>query len=596
MYYQKALQYKRAEDTLTTKRDELVRTNKENNSKEETDKENKKMNELISSEKLVDIFQEWIKPFIPENKGKGKCCFGIVSDKYYWRLNDKIITVQECYTDGTKIWKIYQNEYSHQPCLEIFPDHIRLHDESGYFEAFSVDSIRDLGHMIEKKCFEDKDVMYLDPLEKEENKMRIDLENVAVKVEHQNPNDYCVISIGRLNHSEKCRLLNVFPTAIDSLKCVSQYPGYPLYQVTITAILPNITVFRICDSDVCNISITDRMITSQTEPSDKNVCKRNWFGSVYSNSDNGIKSVRLTFVAVRVDNKLGKLKYIRIGRIGESEKPRLEQMLPANMLNFKTRTIVTLTRSFNYYELDLPALLTTDIADSNYCAIDISYDERHPNVVFISDQRIIENHITPQWFIPIAQRLSPPKVYETTQQIISQNKKEETNMTTVSLERCIINDNATVLFWNDGTKTVTKTTPGDVFDPEVGIAMGIAKRLFGSKAKFDKYVNAVVSDMYKRNAAAFTEKELLDALAENEKIITKAKAKHKAEKEAFLAAKNDPNHEGKLPELHSLKGDHFYRFAKIRKDIIMAEIEKRKEQKAAKAKAKAAKAKKKNDK
>lgn len=441
---------------------------------------------------------------------------------------------------------------------------------------------------------------------KEENKLRIDLENVAVKVEHQNPNDYCVISIGRLNHSEKCRLLNMFPTAIGSLKCVSQYPGYPLYQMTVSACLPDLPDFKICDSDVCNISIMDRMITSQTEPSDKNMCKRNWFGSDDSDSnksetDTKVNCTRLLFVAVKVDNKRGKYKYIRIGRIGEMEKKLLEQMMPSSMLNFKTKTIVTVTRSMNYYELDLPAI-TTDIVDSNYCAISISYDERNPNVVSISDQRFIENRITPQWFLSIAQRLAPPRIsipdtlVKPARQVIDQNKKEETNMNTVSLEKCIINDNATIFFWSDGTKTVTKTTPGDAFDPEVGIAMGIAKRLFGSKHKFDKFVNAVVSDMYKRNAAAFTEKELLDALAENEKIITKAKAKHNAEKAAYITAKNDPNHEGKLPELHSLKGDHFYRFAKIRKDIIMAEIEKRKAKKAAKAKAKAAKAKKKSDK
>lgn len=542
---------------------------------------------------------------------------------------------------------------------------------------------------------------------KEENKlhMTIELNNVAIKVQRQGKHE-CIISIGRLNDFEKNSLLNMFPLAIEGLQCKNPIHYTPLFEITVTVLLPNIPCVKICDSDACCLTITDRVITRifQSKLTDS-LCLANWFGGVDSVSNNGIKKVRLlyvavkvdnklgdcncvrigrigkgekeqlerilppkmlnfktrsipnssiehyeielcvpltdiedsnnctievlydenkpdmicishqilfveqcfapwfdsdsdadsddkvkctrlTFVAVKVDNKRGKYKYIRIGRIGESEKTRLEQMLPSNMLNFKSRTTVTATRSFNYYELDLLAVLTTDIVDSNYCTIDISYDKRNPNVVSISDQRIIENHTTPQWFIPIAQRLSPPKVYETTQQMISQNKKEETNMTTFALERCIINDNATVLFWSDGTKTITKTTPGDAFDPEVGIAMGIAKRVFGSKHKFDKYVNAVVSDMYKRNAAAFTEKELLDALAENEKIITKAKAKHKAEKEVYLAAKNDLNHEGKLPVLHSLNGDHSYRFAKIRKDIIMAEIEKRKAKKAAKTSAK----------
>lgn len=673
-------------------------------------------------------------------------------------------------------------------------------------------------------------------ISKEKTDIIIDLKNVAVKVEHQNPNDYCMISIGRLNSFEKEALLTMFPTAINTLRSRPTIPiADDLYQMTITVNLPPRPDSKICDSDVCQLSIMDRMIITQTELTDVGFLYYwNWFDSDdsdpdKSDSDNEIKKVRLSYVAVKVA-EWGDCNCVRIGRISDSEKVSLEQILPANMLNFKASRLPN--SSIERYEVEF-RVPSTDIEDSNYCTIDILYDKRHPNFVFISHQHIIENntalpwfdsnsndsnsdsvmaketvtltsvavklvhkqglyrsiqigriseseverlkqilpsnmlnfkshtiisairpdgdvyyyemdlsasamgvvdsnncnidiscdekkpdsiYVTNQrclkdelvspWFLSIAQRLAPPRVsipdelVEPAKQIIDQIKKEETemkpqivalscvsvkvspssktitigriseseklrigqtfpsnmlhwksrksvdanfyeltlkysdapidigdsnectltisykkpdsvcilqqirtvhdnvqtwfssekeetNMTTSALEKCIINDNATIMFWSDGTKTVTKTTPGDAYDPEIGIAMGIAKKLFGSKHKFDKYVNSVVSDMYKREVTEFTEKELLDALAENEKIMTNAKAKHKAEKEAYFAAKNDPNHEGKLPELHSLKGDHSYRFAKIRKDIIMAEIEKRTTKKAAKAKTKA---------
>lgn len=44
----------------------------------------------------------------------------------------------------------------------------------------------------------------------------------------------------------------------------------------------------------------------------------------------------------------------------------------------------------------------------------------------------------------------------------------------------IINDPATIILWKDGTKTVVKCQPGDVFDSEKGIAMAILKKMYGN--------------------------------------------------------------------------------------------------------------------
>ena len=43
------------------------------------------------------------------------------------------------------------------------------------------------------------------------------------------------------------------------------------------------------------------------------------------------------------------------------------------------------------------------------------------------------------------------------------------------IKNVIFNDPATIVFWNDGTKTVVKCGKNDTFDPEKGLAMAISK-------------------------------------------------------------------------------------------------------------------------
>ena len=48
----------------------------------------------------------------------------------------------------------------------------------------------------------------------------------------------------------------------------------------------------------------------------------------------------------------------------------------------------------------------------------------------------------------------------------------------------IFNDPATIVFWMDGTKTVVKCQEGDEFDPEKGLTMAIAKKVYGNKSSY----------------------------------------------------------------------------------------------------------------
>lgn len=53
-----------------------------------------------------------------------------------------------------------------------------------------------------------------------------------------------------------------------------------------------------------------------------------------------------------------------------------------------------------------------------------------------------------------------------------------------TIKNVIFNDPATIVFWQDGTKTVVKCQDGDKFDPEKGLAMAIAKKVYGNQGNY----------------------------------------------------------------------------------------------------------------
>lgn len=59
-------------------------------------------------------------------------------------------------------------------------------------------------------------------------------------------------------------------------------------------------------------------------------------------------------------------------------------------------------------------------------------------------------------------------------------------MCNVSIRKVIFNDPATIVLWSDGTKTVVKCGPDDIFDKEKGLAMAIVKKMAGNDGRFHK--------------------------------------------------------------------------------------------------------------
>ena len=52
------------------------------------------------------------------------------------------------------------------------------------------------------------------------------------------------------------------------------------------------------------------------------------------------------------------------------------------------------------------------------------------------------------------------------------------------IKNVIFNEPATIVFWEDGSKTVVKCQDGDIYDPEKGLAMAISKKALGNKGNY----------------------------------------------------------------------------------------------------------------
>ena len=64
-----------------------------------------------------------------------------------------------------------------------------------------------------------------------------------------------------------------------------------------------------------------------------------------------------------------------------------------------------------------------------------------------------------------------------------------------NIKKVIFNFPATIIVWEDGTKTVVKLMDGDAWDPEKGFALAYLKGILGNerfKKEFKKYVKPQV--------------------------------------------------------------------------------------------------------
>lgn len=85
--------------------------------------------------------------------------------------------------------------------------------------------------------------------------------------------------------------------------------------------------------------------------------------------------------------------------------------------------------------------------------------------------------------ITLSSRPTTDKKKEAKKPVDSFETKQSTNRR-VKIKDVIFSDPATVVFWNDNTKTVVKTHGGEKYDKEKGLAMAIIKKITGNTSNY----------------------------------------------------------------------------------------------------------------
>lgn len=56
----------------------------------------------------------------------------------------------------------------------------------------------------------------------------------------------------------------------------------------------------------------------------------------------------------------------------------------------------------------------------------------------------------------------------------------------INIKKVIFNDPATIVLWDDGTKTIVKCQDGEKYDKEKGLALCISKKVLGNKGNYNE--------------------------------------------------------------------------------------------------------------
>lgn len=71
---------------------------------------------------------------------------------------------------------------------------------------------------------------------------------------------------------------------------------------------------------------------------------------------------------------------------------------------------------------------------------------------------------------------------------------KDNNSEELDIEDIIINPPATIVKWDDGTKTVVKCQNGDVYDAEKGIALCFMKKMFDNKSYYNEVIKEAIAE------------------------------------------------------------------------------------------------------
>ena len=119
-----------------------------------------------------------------------------------------------------------------------------------------------------------------------------------------------------------------------------------------------------------------------------------------------------------------------------------------------------------------------------------------------------------------------------------EGKKTASATNTGAIKDVIFAPPATIVYWSDGSKTVVKCSEKDVFDPEKGLAMAIAKRCGGNNGSYYKEIRHWVEKSGKK----YPRKPYMESSSVENDSLKKyiAQAKNSYEAALAAAAKGNP--------------------------------------------------------
>lgn len=129
-------------------------------------------------------------------------------------------------------------------------------------------------------------------------------------------------------------------------------------------------------------------------------------------------------------------------------------------------------------------------------------------------------------------------------------KEARAAMSTASIKNVIFAPPATIVYWSDGSKTVVKCSEKDVFDPEKGLAMAIAKRCGGNKGSYYKEIQNWVEKSGKKYPGKTAAGKAVDL-----DVLKKYSSEANKDFEKFLSAVMSNNQSDTLLHLTALVAD-----------------------------------------
>ena len=133
---------------------------------------------------------------------------------------------------------------------------------------------------------------------------------------------------------------------------------------------------------------------------------------------------------------------------------------------------------------------------------------------------------------------------------LNAGKKSTFATNTAAIEDVIFAPPATIVYWSDGSKTVVKCSEKDVFDPEKGLAMAIAKRCGGNKGSYYKEIQNWVEKSGKKYPGKPAAGKAVDL-----DVLKKYSSEANKDFEKFLSAAMSNNQSGTLLHLTALVAD-----------------------------------------